>query len=618
MSIFGGTSISNGSYPLLGDTSSEYSLFFVEHLATFTINNVQIPPKLVLERLFRSPPQPGIWTKEKLQVRIDSEFILYLDPQDGKILERFPLTLVHLPTYAFQQPDPKQKDVSNIFMFAVSSKDGQPEMHILQCLNVHAVHVAEDLNAAVKSAIAAEKAEYSNLSTASIVNGRHKQLASLLNKCFDDIEAFVAKVLEASRRPVPVQQPNGMVNISVVLPAQKDFIDVYQKHKFCFNLIAKMKESLFDPNGPDLIHVLFNTLTIILESSQDYRLPTTVVSPLLTQDSVDLLYSCLKSEQVALWHSLGDGWNIPREKWNGYVPPYHPTFLDGWTPDYSVQHEEQDNKPPSSLRSLSPASSLLSFDTTTTSPNPVPMKTKPNWAEDLKNRDVKVLEVQESKFGKEPRELTVIKGELLEMVSDDKTHGIWCRNSGDQFGFVDPSIVAIYNFNQVGSARKTTETSPYSSSPPQPKALPPPPPPPPPANYMADLIKEPESSDNDSLSVDESQPRRRGKVMYRSPSQQELVLAELSSVLNELDRKKLHVKKTPEVFISKYSTPEEVQEWLEAKEFGTEIRKKLRTFNGDSLFQLRKEQCEKKFGKEGSRLFSQITLQRKINNIESR
>ena len=42
------------------------------------------------------------------------------------------------------------------------------------------------------------------------------------------------------------------------------------------------------------------------------------------------------------------------------------------------------------------------------------MKTKPNWAEDLKNRDVKVLEVQESKFGKEPRELTVIKGELLE------------------------------------------------------------------------------------------------------------------------------------------------------------------------------------------------------------
>ena len=50
----------------------------------------------------------------------------------------------------------------------------------------------------------------------------------------------VISVLICFFRPVPVQQPNGMVNISVVLPAQKDFIDVYQKHKFCFNLIVSI------------------------------------------------------------------------------------------------------------------------------------------------------------------------------------------------------------------------------------------------------------------------------------------------------------------------------------------------------------------------------------------
>lgn len=37
---------------------------------------------------------------------------------------------------------------------------------------------------------------------------------------------------------------------------------------------------------------------------------------------------------------------LNREKWNGYVIPYIPTFMDGWTPDASFFPEEKEEKRP--------------------------------------------------------------------------------------------------------------------------------------------------------------------------------------------------------------------------------------------------------------------------------
>lgn len=35
---------------------------------------------------------------------------------------------------------------------------------------------------------------------------------------------------------------------------------------------------------------------------------------------------------------------IYREKWKGKVPPYHPVFMDGWSPDYPVTEEIDDRR----------------------------------------------------------------------------------------------------------------------------------------------------------------------------------------------------------------------------------------------------------------------------------
>jgi len=57
-----------------------------------------------------------------------------------------------------------------------------------------------------------------------------------------------------------------------------------------------------------------------------------VISPLLTADAVELLANCLTSKESELWHSLGEAWFIPKQEWKGFVPPYRPVFMDGWSP----------------------------------------------------------------------------------------------------------------------------------------------------------------------------------------------------------------------------------------------------------------------------------------------
>ena len=131
-----------------------------------------------------------------------------------------------------------------------------------------------------------------------------------------------------------------------------------------------MKSHIHDPNAPELVHFLFSPLTLIVEASHESNtvpnLPARVVAPLLTYDAIELLSNCLSSKETELWHSLGDAWHTPkyvffsplkvttpisfcrvidRDKWNSYVVPYVPTFMDGWTPDASFfPDEKEDNK----------------------------------------------------------------------------------------------------------------------------------------------------------------------------------------------------------------------------------------------------------------------------------
>lgn len=127
-----------------------------------------------------------------------------------------------------------------------------------------------------------------------------------------------------------------MLSVRAKPPSERDFVDVFQKFKLSFNLLARLKSHIHDPNAPELVHFLFTPLALIVDASHDSHytpnLASKIVSPLLSADAVDLLENCLTSKESELWNMLGEAWIVPDGDWKGPVQPYQPVFSNNWAP----------------------------------------------------------------------------------------------------------------------------------------------------------------------------------------------------------------------------------------------------------------------------------------------
>uniref|UniRef100_A0A4D5R947 Epidermal growth factor receptor kinase substrate 8 n=1 Tax=Scolopendra viridis TaxID=118503 RepID=A0A4D5R947_SCOVI len=193
--------------------------------------------------------------------------------------------------------------------------------------------------------------------TSSTSSEKYERDVTILNCCFDDIERFIGRLQSAAaafrelerrrrtRKGKKKDHGEGMLSMRAKPPPEREFVDILQKFKLSFNLLAKLKSHIHDPNAPELVHFLFTPLALIMDASRDSNygpnLASKVVSPLLTREAVDLLTNCLTSKESDLWHSLGDAWTIPRDQWKDYVSPYHPVFSNGWAPDYPFSEDRE-------------------------------------------------------------------------------------------------------------------------------------------------------------------------------------------------------------------------------------------------------------------------------------
>ena len=219
----------------------------MEHLATFTVSqlNEVVYPADGMRRLLQMEKTSGIWT-QKMVLRLDREWAIILDYENGEIVERFPMMLIHDPT-AFTSKDPKDL-YNNIFIFVVGEDPvnrNPPEMHIFQCVGVSSLDVVEDmkmymsgnvrsgpaarippppnkpppeppLNGMVMrvcskngrtgtdfflfdgQGLVAPRNNTINDDTSSTTSERYEKDVTVLNRCFDDIERFIARLQHAA------------------------------------------------------------------------------------------------------------------------------------------------------------------------------------------------------------------------------------------------------------------------------------------------------------------------------------------------------------------------------------------------------------------------------------
>lgn len=387
-----------------------------------------------------------------------------------------------------------------------------------------------------------------NDETSSTSSEKYERDVTVLNHCFDDIEKFIARLQHAAaasrelerrrrnRKSKKKDPGEGLLTLRTKPPHEKEFIDIFAKFKLSFNLLAKLKAHIHDPNAPELVHFLFTPLALIVDASHDTyydpNLPARVVNPLLTREAINLLINCVTSKETELWRSLGDAWAIPRDQWKGHIGSYHPVFFDGWSPDYPVMDELNSRETPPPNTSGSSNTIVQSSQAAATSAAAAAMKRRVEqqphysidydfdpqsipgdkynapaspahrdfsarsdisidsiernggpsmvvtgngqnlshdimlqhqsidaWLDDLHTRRAKIVQVTYPRTANNDKELTVARGEYLEILDDSRKW--WkARNMRGQIAHVPHTIITPYNYNGSNANNAGTPVTP--------------------------------------------------------------------------------------------------------------------------------------------------------------
>uniref|UniRef100_A0A1I7YV53 SH3 domain-containing protein n=1 Tax=Steinernema glaseri TaxID=37863 RepID=A0A1I7YV53_9BILA len=778
----------------------EAPTYHVEHLATFAVGRefgLQYPQDGV-RKLKQMEKNSAIWAQPML-LRLKPQMISVED-DNGDPVEQFPMDLVRDPT-AHISDDP-QDVYNNILLFVVREDHRgahrQPpnptEMHIFQCLRVSAREVVEDIEHYVHgeyTKVRPGRRDYSERAASHFsngpqyyapaaaqqpMNGFHQQRGSYdvasaapapvpapaqfrdnasassdtseyferdvntLNRCFDDIERFVARIqsaaiaqreLEAQAHRFRTQHRNkqkqqqqemqhGILQLRAQLPQSTEFHEILQKFKLSFNLLAKLKNHIHEPNAPELLHFLFTPLTVILDACHwglGRNIADQVVSPLITLEARELMQNCLNSKESDVWMSLGNAWRIPPEDWIGPLPPpYRPVFVDGFAPYgnpnvneipmmkqgagrrhpsrtdseppplnayapqapqraarsqslqpsmfeldrilHEEQHklqmekdrireqermlheerarlEEEKNRLMASRQTYSSTPHLPSSDRPARYTDPVsPVSQQQqqvdspraqSYLDRLRERRAKVVQATYDRTAQNPKELTVSRGEYLEVLNDTKNW--WeCRNIHNRTGFVPHTILSLLPTpkdlppQQNDIVVNPPQHIPGSSISPRPERVLPPHQPYRQAQHnplddvdvasivpIANHIREEEVNENIVLKKPPPQ-----KISPKAAPLEKLLLEEFVSTLKRNGPKpKPKASPKSKIQLTQDSPKEVVQEWLKEKEFSPQLQKLFSEMNGQNLFLFEKKKLVEHCGEEGARLYSLLLVQKK-------
>uniref|UniRef100_A0A8P0NT17 EPS8 signaling adaptor L3 n=1 Tax=Canis lupus familiaris TaxID=9615 RepID=A0A8P0NT17_CANLF len=263
----------------------------------------------------------------------------------------------------------------------------------------------------------------------------------ILSHVLRDIELFVGKLKEAqaksSHKKKKLGKKKGKDQWGMT---QAQYIDCFQKIKYSFNLLGKLAIWLQEKNAPEFVHILFQLLDSILAQCPEPGLAARVISPLLTPKAIDLLQSCLSPAESNFWKRLGAAWTTSRANWTGSEPPpYQPTFYDGW------QLPEPSNQAPSGYQSstslrpgLGSTSYLAQEETHNHGPQPGDPNHVPSSSRPMK--PALKMQVLYEFEARNPQELTVAQGEVLEVLDQSKRWWL-VKNEKGQSGYIPSNIL---------------------------------------------------------------------------------------------------------------------------------------------------------------------------------
>ncbi|XP_056152963.1 epidermal growth factor receptor kinase substrate 8-like protein 1 [Lampris incognitus] len=634
------------------------SQYLVNHLLTFSLQGGEVQNvEEAQSRLSTLAQTDKLWSQRML-LEVGLEAIRLRDIQSQDELEKYLTDSI----FRCEAIHTEKRFPSLLLLVCQSVDQKKPDIHFFNCETVKAEQICDDITALVSGSTSnstRKRPEELRLAPGSVVmmdpyeiprhpiphapnpppanpppypgpraNGviggpdvsflRAEREVGILNHCFDDIESFMARLQQTAEAATVLSQrkkkkkkskkqsaEDDLLTAKARPPPEEDFIDIFQKFKYCFSLLARLKSAIANPSSEQLVHHVFKPLDMMVRTTGGPTLGASVVSPALTDSAVTLLNDSLTEEERQLWTSLGPNWTLPRSQLQGPCPPYTPVFLDGWKPEASrpdgqvwedpveSQHKhealrvKQEQKPPTPIV-MCPPVTPISDETDSSAPLPQQPDRLYSCTYDFVARN--------------SSELSVLQGDILEVVESSKRW--WkCRNRFNQVGFVPFNILEpvahidspvtnrppkapappplAKTFSVVPSS---PPAPPHTSSPQRPRSLPP---------YSQHMAAA-EDSDKVMMVNDELLQRlTNGKAQLNKP----LVIP------RSMDTS---------VPLNYHSPPDEVAEWLKGKGFSEPTVLCLGVLTGAQLFSLNKDELRAVVPEEGARVYSQLTVQRAL------
>ncbi|XP_057701134.1 epidermal growth factor receptor kinase substrate 8-like protein 3 isoform X1 [Corythoichthys intestinalis] len=273
----------------------------------------------------------------------------------------------------------------------------------------------------------------------------------ILNHIVSDVEIFMGKVAASLAKNAKKKKKKKKGKALAGMPPTSEFAECLQKIKYGFNHLVNLMGKIDNPGVSIFVHCLFSALQFVVsQCSED--VPPSIVAPLLTPQCICLMSEEATEEEDKLWQSLGDAWNIPSTKWpedDEDIPTYNLQFFDGWQPPELREPPAAPIETPVRVQAVrQPLPSKPTNPTTTKTPStppppsppPPPVTQHARIQTRLPEKKLRRMRVMHDFISRNNRELTIKKGEIVELLDMRK---LWwkVRNSRGEEGFVPNNVL---------------------------------------------------------------------------------------------------------------------------------------------------------------------------------
>ncbi|XP_029945857.1 epidermal growth factor receptor kinase substrate 8-like protein 1a [Salarias fasciatus] len=444
----------------------------------------------------------------------------------------------------------------------------------------------------------------------------------ILNHCFDDVERFMSRLQQTAEAQTvlnqrkqkkskkskkKVEQDDDLLAMKACPPTEEEFVDIFQKFKYSFCLLDRLKSSITQPDAPQLLHHIFLPLRLMVKTTGGPELGASVISPALTSGAVSLLQEHLTEDEKQLWSSLGTNWTSRRSDLGEPVPPYSPVFLDGWRPPAHDSAGRPFEDPVESQHKQDTVRESRQTQNHLDETQQTAKGAQEDEGNGLPPEGERLYCCSYDFVARNSSELSVLQGETLEVIESSKRW--WkCRNRFDQIGFVPFNILeplsALNNTERNSPVQRreskkvplSPRTKYYSYAPTSPVATSP------------TAISPPVRPQSMVLPPTAVQGEDGDRILIMNEELIQRLAEKKASIRRQLTSRSSDTS-TP---LNYHSPPSDVEAWLTAKGFSQPTIQSLGILTGAQLFSLNKDELRTVSPEEGARVYSQITVQKAL------